>query len=98
MLREGWKPKESDKPEEFNFTMPVEKSINNPQMIVPGPGEEILSIKGSVLDRDKFENMRDEYYRLRGWDPKTGLQKTETLERLDLADVAQELKQEGLAI
>lgn len=98
LLREGWKPKESDKPEEFNFTMPVEKSINNPQMIVPGPGEEILSIKGSVLDRDKFENMRDEYYRLRGWDPKTGLQKTETLERLDLADVAQELKQEGLAI
>ncbi|MCP4752482.1 MAG: hypothetical protein GY866_16450 [Proteobacteria bacterium] len=96
LLREGWTPRESDVPEEFNFTRPVQKSVNNPLMIVPGPGEKPASIRGSLLHREKFEAMRDEYYRLRGWDPKTGLQKIESLERLDLSDVAQELKQKGL--
>jgi len=98
LLREGWRPRESDQPEEFNFTMPIEKSPNNPQMIVPGPGDETQSIKGNVLDREKFEQMRAEYYQIRGWDPDTGLQKTETLEKLKMGDIASELKKEGLAI
>ena len=96
LLREGWTPIESDTPEEFNFTRPVETSINNPEMIVPGPGDETQSIKGSVLDREKFSKMRAEYYQLRGWDPETGLQKMETLQRLDMADIAEELKPLGL--
>ncbi len=28
---------------------------------------------GAVLDRQRFERMKDEYYALRGWDPKTGV-------------------------
>jgi aldehyde:ferredoxin oxidoreductase len=28
---------------------------------------------GSVLDREKFEKMLSEYYRLKGWDPETGI-------------------------
>ena len=32
--------------------------------------------------------MKDDFYDLRGWDIKTGLQKKSTLEELDLADVA----------
>ena len=97
LIREGWKALEDDYPPEYNFTDPLRESILNPKMIVPGEGEEILSFEGSVLDREKYENMRQEFYEIRGWDPKTGLQKLETLERLDMSDVGQEMKQMGLA-
>lgn len=88
LLREGWKPQADDEPAEFNFTVPVEKSEENPLMEVPGPGGDTISIKGNTLDRNNFEKMRTEYYALRGWDPATGLQKKETLQRLDLPEVA----------
>jgi aldehyde:ferredoxin oxidoreductase len=47
--------------------------------------------KGEVLDREKFEQMKDEYYELRGWDKKTGIPTREKLEELDLKDVADEV-------
>jgi aldehyde:ferredoxin oxidoreductase len=49
--------------------------------------------KGEVLDREKFEAMKDEYYTLRGWDVKTGIPTREKLEELDLKDVADEVLQ-----
>ncbi len=53
---------------------------------------------GRKLDRKKFQKMKDEYYRLRGWDIKTGLPKRRTLEELDMKDVADYLgKQKKLA-
>jgi len=97
LLREGWKPKESDYPPDFNFTDPVEMSIINPRMIVPGPTDEPVSFKGNILDRKKYETMRDEYYELRGWDTETGLQKAKTLDGLNLSDLASDLKRLGLA-
>jgi len=39
--------------------------------------------------------MREEFYELRGWDTETGLQKEETLERLNMTDLALDLKQQG---
>jgi aldehyde:ferredoxin oxidoreductase len=39
--------------------------------------------------------MKDEFYDLRGWDTKTGLQKKSTLEELDLADVAATMEAGG---
>lgn len=39
--------------------------------------------KGEVLDREKFEQMKDAYYALRGWDPQ-GKPKQETLKKLGL--------------
>jgi aldehyde:ferredoxin oxidoreductase len=68
----------------------------NPRLVVPGPTEDPVSIRGNVLDRQKFDEMREEFYNLRGWDPETGLQKKETLARLDMADVAEELERAGL--
>jgi aldehyde:ferredoxin oxidoreductase len=96
LLREGWKAKEHDMPAEYNFIEPVVEDMLNPQLIVPGPTEEPVSIRGNVLDRKKFDEMREEFYNLRGWDPKTGLQKKETLARLDMTDVAEELEKSGL--
>jgi len=40
--------------------------------------------------------MKDEYYRLRGWDVDSGLQKESTLCELGLEDVALELRQGNL--
>jgi aldehyde:ferredoxin oxidoreductase len=87
LLREGWRPKVDDVPEEFNFVDPVEAVFMNPDVIVPGPGEEVISRKGQTLARDVFEEMRKEFYELRGWDSESGLQKAETLERLGLSDL-----------
>ncbi len=38
---------------------------------------------GNTLDREDFKEMRREFYDLKGWDPETGLQRNEILERLD---------------
>ena len=93
MLREGWKAKEDDYPPEYNFTEPIQMSSVNPRMIVPGPTEEPVSFMGNVLDRKKYEEMREEFYQLRGWDTETGLQEPETLSRLGMEDVATDLKE-----
>jgi aldehyde:ferredoxin oxidoreductase len=96
LLREGWQPKEDDVLEEFNFTDPVETVIMNPDVIVPGPGEKVISRKGQTLDRNVFEKMRKEFYDLRGWNSDSGLQKAQTLERIGLSDLVQDLKGSGL--
>lgn len=96
LLREGWQAVEDDAPPEFNFTQPIVFDKLNPQLIVPGPTEEPVSVKGKVLDRAEFEQMRRRYYRLRGWDPDTGLQKPEVFDRLDLPEVGGELRDRGL--
>ncbi len=43
--------------------------------------------KGAVLDRGKFENMKDEYYLLRGWDKKTGAPTKEKMDELGLNEM-----------
>jgi aldehyde:ferredoxin oxidoreductase len=96
LLREGRRPKVDDVPDEFNFTDPVETVFMNPDVIVPGPGQEVLSRKGQTLDRDVFEAMRKEFYEIRGWAIESGLQKAKTLEHLGLSDLAQDLKQIGM--
>lgn len=47
---------------------------------------------GFKLIEKEWSKMLDEYYELRGWDPKTGLQTRECLERLGLVDIAQDLE------
>ncbi|MCJ7494123.1 MAG: aldehyde ferredoxin oxidoreductase family protein [Deltaproteobacteria bacterium] len=50
---------------------------------------------GAVVDRGKFDLILDEYYQARGWDEKTGLQKRETLKKLGLKDIADDLAKRG---
>lgn len=47
--------------------------------------------KGEVMDKEKFEQMKDEYYELRGWNKETGIPTREKLEELGLGDVADEV-------
>jgi len=56
------------------------------------------SIKGTKINRRKYEEMLDEYYRLHGWDKNTELQKRETLEELGLHDIVSKLKKFGKLI
>jgi len=51
--------------------------------------------KGKVLDKVRFEEMKDQYYTKRGWDLKTSWPTKETYERLHLGDVAECLKKLG---
>jgi len=53
------------------------------------------NVVGRCLDSDKFEDFKTLYYRLEGWDEKTGWPKRSTLESLGLADVADELDAQG---
>ncbi len=100
MAREGRAGRGNDTIGEFNFTEPVETEegmfgLFNPDLEMPGRGEEIISRKGAIIDRQAFEQMKDDYYRLRGWDVSSGLQKKETLEDLKLDFVCDELKNQG---
>jgi len=50
---------------------------------------------GIRLNIGRFRALMDEFYELRGWDPKTGWPRRETLEEHDLTDVADKLEEIG---
>jgi aldehyde:ferredoxin oxidoreductase len=64
----------------------------NPEVIIPGAAEEVISRKGQTLDRNAFATMRKEFYELRDWDPESALQKIETLENLGLSELVPDLQ------
>jgi aldehyde:ferredoxin oxidoreductase len=70
----------------------------DPDLLVPGPGGEIVSAVGRRVDLQPFLRIRDEYYAERGWDVPTGLQSRQLLRALDLGDVADDLVRRGLAV
>jgi aldehyde:ferredoxin oxidoreductase len=45
----------------------------------------------TAVPREAFEQAKTKYYRLRGWDPETGIPKKSTLVRLGLAEIADAL-------
>jgi aldehyde:ferredoxin oxidoreductase len=52
--------------------------------------------KGAVLDREKFEQMKNEYYDQRGWNPQTGIPTPEKLTALGLQDAIADIPAEAL--
>ncbi|MDY6835555.1 MAG: aldehyde ferredoxin oxidoreductase N-terminal domain-containing protein [Chloroflexota bacterium] len=97
LVREGHRGRDFDSLEDFHHSVPLKMDfVGNPNCLVPGKGGEAVSRKGSVVNREQFERMKDEYYAIRGWDIATGLQRKDGLRQLGLEDVAQELEVEGL--
>ena len=96
LVKEGHSGREDDILPHSWHTVPLRGDLANPECLVPGKGEEVLSRRGSVVDREEFERTKDEYYQLRQWDVATGLQTRAKLEELGLKDVAQDLEQRGL--
>ena len=73
LIREGRELPEADYPRAFQFTEPL--SPDEPVM-VPGP-EGPIDISGNVLDKQKHYQMLQEFYKLREWDPNSGLPETQ---------------------
>jgi aldehyde:ferredoxin oxidoreductase len=101
LLREGRNGRADDTLPEFFYVEREELigdifGMNNPDLLLPGAGDQVVSRKGKAVDREKFEKMKDEYYELRGWDVKTGLLKKDTLKKLDLGDIIEPLKDKSV--
>ncbi|MBN2247704.1 MAG: aldehyde:ferredoxin oxidoreductase [Coriobacteriia bacterium] len=52
-------------------------------------------VAGRMCDREKVEDWKTIYFELEGWDPATGWPKRETLEKMDMKFVADELDRAG---
>ena len=75
--------------------MPLKSEFNNPDCFGPGKDGELIDKKGWVVDRQKFEDMKTEYYGYRNWDPATGLQTKALLNELGLGEVVDDLAKIG---
>jgi aldehyde:ferredoxin oxidoreductase len=65
----------------------VRQGLSRDMDILPKKFFEKPLSKAAVLDREKFEQMKDVYYELRGWDPQTGIPTQEKLAELGLEDL-----------
>jgi aldehyde:ferredoxin oxidoreductase len=54
-----------------------------------------VNTKGQYIDRDRFEEFKSRFYRLQGWEERTGYPTESTLKSQGLEAVADELKQDG---
>ncbi len=88
-IKLGWGGRKGDRLMEYFFTEPLKERevFFNPDAIMPGPDGKLISRLGAVLDRDKFEAMKSEYYQLRGWDVSTGIPTVARLKELGLGDM-----------
>jgi aldehyde:ferredoxin oxidoreductase len=98
LVREGHRGKEADIIPEFNYRIPLRHTEHNPECLLPGEGGKPITRKEAVVDKDKFNGMRAEYYSLRGWDVGSGLQTVSKLRQLGLNDVAKDLAQRDLVV
>jgi len=98
LIREGWKGRKDDTLPDHAFTDPLKLDMTNPDCLLPGKGDEVISRRGAVVDREEFERMKEEYYEMRGWEVANGLQTRAGLEAVGLADISDELEgSNGLA-
>ncbi|MBE0481162.1 MAG: hypothetical protein IBX68_09305 [Dehalococcoidia bacterium] len=96
LVREGHRGREHDLLDEFEYTTPLKGDFGNPDCIVPGKKGEVFSRLNLVVDREEFEKMKDDFYRLRGWDAASGFQTKARLKDLGLEDIAGVLAEDGL--
>ncbi len=95
-LREAHRGIADDRLPDAWHTVPLKSDMTNPELVVPGRGDEAVCRKGQVVNRQDFARMREEYYLLRGWDAASGLPTRRTLGELALGDIADNLESRGL--
>ena len=96
LLRQGWGGRSSDTLLDHLHDEPLQIVFFNPNCIVPDRNGNIVSRKGNRVKREDFENLKDEYYELRGWDIASGLLTEKGLGELGLEDIAEGLKAKDL--
>ena len=95
-LREGWAGRQGDTLREVFYEIPIQSVRFNADCLVPGPEGKPVSRKGAVVVKEEFEAMKDEYYRLRGWDVASGLPTRANMRELEMDDIADDLEDRGL--
>jgi aldehyde:ferredoxin oxidoreductase len=95
LVREGHRGVEDDRLPDPWYTVPLKTDMTNPELLVPGKGDEAVSQK---VDKEAFEKTMREYYQIRQWDVERGLQTSSKLRELKLPDIAHDLEQRGLAL
>lgn len=98
LLREGWEGRQGDRLLDYLHDEPLDGVFFNPDCIVPGKNGEIFSRKGMRIERSDFEDLKSEYYELRGWDAASGLPRESKLKELGLDDVAADLMTRKLLV
>lgn len=98
LLREGHRARAHDCLADEWHEKPIQTHVADPDLLVPGPGGEVVSQLGRRAHRQDFERIRDDYYQRRGWDVPTGLPSAEGLRALGMDEVAQDLLARGLAV
>jgi len=98
LLREGHAARKDDFLSDEWHDTPLETHVADPECIVPGRGGRIVSMVGRMVERNAYLGLRDDYYRLRGWDVPTGLQSLDALASLGLSEAADTLKDLGLVV
>jgi aldehyde:ferredoxin oxidoreductase len=100
LLRHGWGGNQGDHILDYFFTHPLQPGevFFNPEGIMPGPGGKLISRLHLTLDRNGYNKMKRDYYRLRGWDQASGLLKVSKLKSLNLKDTIDMLREQHLAI
>ena len=92
LLREGHRGAVDDRLPAHWYTTPLKFDLTNPELLLPGKGNEAVSMKGRLVDKAQFEAMKKEYYALRRWDTESGLPTESRLKELGLGDVAADPK------
>jgi aldehyde:ferredoxin oxidoreductase len=75
---------------DYYYTKPIGRSYCAP--VLENGEWSFVDMTDRHIDRDKFEDWKTLYYRLEGWDEKTGWPTRRTLEELGLKHVADELE------
>ncbi len=96
LLRQGWGGRQGDRLLDYLHDEPLDTVFFDPDCIVPGKDGKPVSRKGQNIPRSDFENLKSEYYQLRGWDVDSGLLRESKLKELGLADIATDLKARDL--
>ncbi|MEE9611111.1 MAG: aldehyde ferredoxin oxidoreductase C-terminal domain-containing protein, partial [Desulfatiglandales bacterium] len=73
----------------------IREGLDRSQDVLPKRFYKLKTDEGLTLSSEKMEEMKSEYYAVRGWDADTGVPRRETLEQLGLSDVAKDLEKLG---
>jgi len=91
LIRQGWRGRKDDTLLPYFFNEPLQKVFYSKGCLVPDKDANFVTRRNFVVEKDEFEKIKSEYYSLRGWDEKTGLQTRAELKRLGLNEIADQL-------
>jgi aldehyde:ferredoxin oxidoreductase len=98
LLSQGWGGRKGDRLLDYFFKEPLKKGevFYNPEALMPGPEGKIISRVDAVINPEEFEEVKSDYYSLRGWNTENGFPTRERLEQLGLHELVERLAERGL--